>query len=105
MTRLTITVQKRKTAFLLELLKNFAFVEVEPASEEVLPPVESAKTKRKRFPKNPNNPSPSGDPYWDNPANVAEAVQRFRDIESGKSVPIPLESDKEIQAIFSMARR
>jgi hypothetical protein len=64
----------------------------------------SVKPKRKKFPPNPNNPSPSGDPFWDNPANLAMLTERICDIEEGRATFVD-EDDPEIQAFFASARQ
>ena len=37
------------------------------------------------------NPSPSGDPWFDDPRNVEEVLRRWKAIESGESKMIPFE--------------
>ena len=41
------------------------------------------------------NPSPSGDPYWDDPRNVQELERRIADLKSGKSKTFPWEEVKK----------
>ncbi|MFA6403724.1 MAG: hypothetical protein WCX31_19165 [Salinivirgaceae bacterium] len=44
------------------------------------------------------NPSPSGDPYYDDPENIAELKRRIEDLESGKSkIVATLNSKDEIK--------
>ena len=40
------------------------------------------------------NPSPSGDPYWADPRNVAELNSRIKERDEGKVVSIPLTLEK-----------
>jgi len=41
------------------------------------------------------NPSPSGDPWFDNPHNMAELNRAIAELRSGKSVTIPWEEAKK----------
>jgi hypothetical protein len=42
------------------------------------------------------NPSPSGDPWFDDRANIEEVERRFADIENGKTQLIAIDSKKSI---------
>ena len=47
---------------------------------------------------NPLNPSPSGDPWWDDPQNVAMVMERIKD--SDKTEYIREEDFTELQELF-----
>ncbi|GHT43028.1 hypothetical protein FACS189443_6600 [Planctomycetales bacterium] len=48
---------------------------------------------------NPDNPSPSGDPWWDDPENVKIVDAGLADVRAGRVVR--LDEDSELQAIFA----
>ena len=48
---------------------------------------------------NPLNPSPSGDPWWDDPRNVAEVDAGLRDLAAGRV--IAMEDSPVLQRIFA----
>ena len=49
----------------------------------------------------PENPSPSGDPWFDDPRNIEELERRLKKHESGdKSGDIVLKSKEDIKAFF-----
>ena len=49
----------------------------------------------------PENPSPSNDPWFDNPRNIEELERRLKESESGdKSGDIVLKSKEDIKAFF-----
>jgi hypothetical protein len=70
--------------------------------DKTMPTKLRTKTKQKsvrlKFPKNPNNPSPSGDPYFDNPKNIAALEEGIRQLKEGK-VTI-FKTDEELQNFF-----
>ncbi|KAA6347950.1 hypothetical protein EZS27_004595 [termite gut metagenome] len=47
------------------------------------------------------NPSPSGDPWFDNPENVREVERRCADIDSGKAKLIQIDVDNPWESILS----
>ncbi|GHV23466.1 hypothetical protein AGMMS49959_16600 [Planctomycetales bacterium] len=57
---------------------------------------------RTRKSKNPHNPSPSGDPYFDDPRNIADIMDGIRQFEAGQVVSL---DDEELQAIFRRCRQ
>jgi len=48
---------------------------------------------------NPKNPSPSNDPYFDNPKNIAEIRQGLKEIKEGKVVKM---TDEQIHELFGL---
>ncbi|GHT26021.1 hypothetical protein FACS18942_02590 [Planctomycetales bacterium] len=53
---------------------------------------------------NPDNPSPSGDPWFDNPQNMMileEAVRDIEDMKSGRTQGIVLKSKEDIRNFFA----
>lgn len=40
-----------------------------------------------------DNPSPSGDPFFDNPKNVKEILRRKKEMETGKVEPVVLSEE------------
>lgn len=40
---------------------------------------------------NPNNPSPSGDPWWDDPENVAMVERGIEDVKAGRCTVMSME--------------
>jgi transcriptional regulator with XRE-family HTH domain len=49
--------------------------------------------------KNPNNPSPSGDPWFDDPRNMAGVMEGIKDLEEGRFVRA--EDSPVIQELFA----
>ena len=58
--------------------------------------IAAARTEKKS--KNPLNPSPSGDPWWDDPRNVAHVDEGLRDLAAGRV--IREEDFTELQEMF-----
>ena len=54
---------------------------------------------------NPLNPSPSGDPWWDDPRNAAMVAERFARIERGEAQFVRIEDSPEVQELFAMCRK
>ncbi|MCL2097421.1 MAG: hypothetical protein FWH23_01500 [Bacteroidales bacterium] len=61
----------------ITLKSKFGVLELSPSKEVIL------------------NPSPSGDSWFSNKANIKELNRRIADIESGKSIPIPWKKAKK----------
>jgi hypothetical protein len=48
----------------------------------------------------PNNPSPSGDPWFDDPQNLAMLNERVREMKDGKISAVRLETKEDIRNFF-----
>ena len=55
--------------------------------------------------KNPLNPSPSGDPWWDDPRNAAMVAERVARIERGEAQFVRIEDSPAVQELFAMCRK
>lgn len=76
MTTMIISVPASKAVHILDVLQHLSYVTVENVSPSVH---KASKKKRQPFPKNHDNPSPGGDPYWDNPPLIfPHLMMRFR---------------------------
>jgi hypothetical protein len=102
---MTISVPEAKAIHLLDVLQHLTYVTVETVSPNVHTTVRKP---RRKFPKNPDNPSPSGDPYWDNPANLRmldEAVKDLEEIRAGRQKTVTVKDNPKLQAIFAWANQ
>jgi hypothetical protein len=53
------------------------------------------KQNRRKFPKRPDNPSPSGDPWFDDPKNLALVDERVLAMKEGKSKTVAVLKTKQ----------
>jgi hypothetical protein len=91
--QLTINIPDNKVDFFLdELRQHFAFAEVEIPDKYAV-----ADTVSK-----PENPSPSGDPWFDDPKNLAIVDEGMRQYKAGLAKP--LEECPEVQAFLAKYR-
>jgi hypothetical protein len=51
--------------------------------------------------KNPNNPSPSGDPWYDDPRNIAIVMEGIQSAKEEKEKGIVLKSKEDIKEFFA----
>jgi hypothetical protein len=70
--------------------------------EKVLRTIRLETPQRSRRKKNPDNPSPSGDPWYDDPRNIAIVMEAIQSAKEEKGVTI--EECPELSAIFSKYR-
>jgi hypothetical protein len=61
----------------------------------------SSEKEKKPMPQNPNNPSPSGDPWFDDPRNLAMLNERIREMKDGKEKPVRMEDSPIIQSFLA----
>ena len=57
--------------------------------------------KKPRGKNNPDNPSPSGDPWYDDPRNIAILDEAIRDLKEGKGKCVTVEECPALSAIFT----
>ncbi|MDR0867034.1 MAG: hypothetical protein LBP75_00975 [Planctomycetota bacterium] len=58
--------------------------DLQSATDIAAPVKKSPRRTRTRKSKNPNNPSPAGDPYFDDPRNIAAIMRGIRQVKEGK---------------------
>jgi len=91
------------TATILKTIKTLPIEERMEIVEKVIRSIrlEAPKLvpKKPRRKKNPDNPSPSGDPWFDDPRNVAAALEAVQEMKEDKGVRV--EDCPELSAIFS----
>jgi hypothetical protein len=67
--------------------------------EKVLRTIRLERPQKPKRKKNPDSPSPSGDPWYDDPRNVAIVMEAIQSAKEGNVVTI--EECPELSAIFS----
>jgi hypothetical protein len=88
MMQILIDVPDNKARTLLDVLRHISFI---------------TGIKSKKRPKNPNNPSPSGDPWFDDPENMQMLDEAMQEFKEGKFVTV--ENSKELQNFFAMVNK